>query len=147
MIKLNLKPDDRILRQFAWVAAIGFPLIAAMFTKGDAAFWQIWRFDWTHPVVLSLGGLGIVQLAACLAGLRQLTQVLFVVMTLIAFPIGFVLSHVLIALIYYLVFTPMALVFKLIGRDAMQRRLDPSIASYWHDRGAPRPPSSYFKLY
>jgi hypothetical protein len=147
MIKLDLKPPDRVLRQFAWIAAIGFPLLAAIFTRGGISFWQPLSWNWTHPVVLALGGLGLLQLVLCLVGFRALTLPLYVVMTLIAFPIGFVLSHVLIALIYYLVFTPMALVFRLIGRDAMNRKLDPDMASYWHARGAPRPPSSYFKLY
>ena len=53
----------------------------------------------------------------------------------------------LIGLIYYGVFTPMGLVMRMTGRDVLGKKLDPSLPSYWHERGAPRPASSYFKLY
>ena len=56
-------------------------------------------------------------------------------------------DHVLMASIYYLLITPFALVFRLIGRDVIGRRIDRTLPTYWRDRGAPRPASSYFKLY
>lgn len=147
MIRLDLTPPPRKLLQFAWIAAIGFPLLAAFFTRGDARWFAVWNWQWAHPVVLWLGGLGAAQLLLALAGVRQLTLALYVVMTLVAFPIGFVLSHVLMAVIYYLVITPFGVVFRLAGRDVLGRRPDPQRRSYWHDRGAPRSPASYFKLY
>jgi hypothetical protein len=58
-----------------------------------------------------------------------------------------VLSQVLMAVIFYLVFTPIGLCFRLAGRDAMGRKFDPKKTSYWHDRGPARSPASYFKLY
>ena len=75
---------------------------------------------------------------------------IYVLMMLIAIPIGFVISIVLLRLIYYLLFTPMALWFRIRGRDTMNRRLDPDRDSYWQDHrdiSRPRTPSSYLRLY
>lgn len=147
MIKLDLKPKPRILRQFAWAALIALPLLAGLFTRGDARWWQLGSWNWSHPAVLVTLGVAVVQLLACVAGFRWLTLGLYVVLTLVAFPIGFVLSHLLMGVIYYLVITPIGLCFRLIGRDPLGKRLDPSRPSYWHERGTPRPADSYFKLY
>lgn len=147
MIKLNLAPEQRILRQFAWIAAVAFPLLAAFVTRGEARWFQPWAWPWTSTLVLVLAGIGVGQLLALLAGMRQLTLGLYVVLMVIAWPIGFVISHVLIAVIYYLVITPIALFFRVTGRDVIGKKLDPRATTYWHDRGPPRPASSYFKLY
>lgn len=136
-MKLNLTPDRRILAQFAWVALVALPLLGAVFTG-----WQ-----WTGPWTLGLLALGALQLVLFLCRIDAPTRWLFLTLSLIAFPIGFVLSHVLMAAIFYLVVTPIGLVFRLIGRDAMQRRFDGDLGSYWRQRGPQRPPASYFELY
>ncbi|MCU0862737.1 MAG: hypothetical protein MUC36_03000 [Planctomycetes bacterium] len=148
MIKLNLKPEPHVLRQFAWIAAVLLPLLAAFLTRGDARWFAVASWQWGHPAVLVLGGLAAAQLLLFLFGVRQLTWLLYAGLSVIAFPIGFVISHVLMAAIYYLVITPIGLVFRLIGRDVLGKRLDRDGAtSYWHVRGAPRDAASYFKLY
>ena len=82
-----------------------------------------------------------------LAGVTFLSRALFVVLSVAFVPIGFVLSHVLLAVIYYLVLTPIALVLRLTGRDVIGKKLDPDAKSYWHERSGERPAKSYFKLY
>lgn len=151
MIKLNLKPAPHVLRQFAWIAAVLLPLLAAFLTRGSTRWYAVGAWQWGHPAVLVLAGLAAAQLLLFLAGVRQLTAVLYAGLSLIAFPIGFVLSHLLMAVIYYLVITPIGLVFRLIGRDVLGKRVDRSPgsagSSYWHDRGPARDAASYFKLY
>jgi hypothetical protein len=53
--------------------------------------------------------------------------------------LGWVNSRILMTLMFYLVFTPAALVMRAIGRDAMSRRLDKSTASYRVVRTARQP--------
>jgi hypothetical protein len=148
-MKLMLQPDRRQLRQFAWVSLFFFPGLGAFLA---------WKYGLPMEWVYALVGLGLVValvelvLAEALGSVGTLLEKLiprafFQLLTLLAFPIGFVLSHVLMALIYYLVMTPIGLIFRLIGRDAMGRKPDPKLVTYWHDRGAPRSPASYFKLY
>ncbi len=145
MIQVEFDPKPQVLRQFAYVAVVGLPLIALVVLK-LLGLWS-WTESWTHPAMLAAGGIGIGQLLLFTAGVRAPTRWVFVVLMLVALPIGFVISHVLMAVIYYLVITPIGLFFRLVGRDVIGRKLDPRKVSYWHDRGAPRPASSYFKLY
>jgi hypothetical protein len=44
--------------------------------------------------------------------------------------LGWVNARVLMTLIFFLVFTPIALVMRLMKRDALRRRLDPSASTY-----------------
>ncbi|MFT7536689.1 MAG: hypothetical protein ACI85K_002643 [Hyphomicrobiaceae bacterium] len=141
MIKLDLNPAPHIIKQFAWFAVIGMGLLgfaALKFTVG---------FAWDHPVFLTAIGIGVVQLLLFLVGVSIMSRTLFVVLSVAFVPIGFVLSHVMLAAIYYLVLTPIALVFRLIGRDVIGKKLDKNAKSYWHERSGDRPAASYFKLY
>jgi hypothetical protein len=141
MLKLDLKPKPHILKQFAFFGVVGLALIAFAILRLCGA----WSF--THPAFLVASGIGVLQLVLFLVGVTVVTAWLYAGLMIVAFPIGFVLSQVLMAAIYYLVMTPIGLVFRLIGRDAMGRKLELSKPSYWHDRGPQRSPSSYFKLY
>jgi hypothetical protein len=142
MLKLDLDPAPAKLRQFAFVAVPGLPLIAVVVLRIAGHGWAF-----GHPAVLAALGVGILQALALLAGFRGPSRALYVVLMLVALPIGFVLSHVLMAAIFYLVITPIGLIFRLLGRDAMCRKKEPGRVSYWTDRGPARSPASYFKLY
>ncbi|AGA31471.1 SxtJ family membrane protein [Singulisphaera acidiphila] len=52
-------------------------------------------------------------------------------LTLATWPIGWVISHLALGIVYYGVITPIALVFRLLGRDAMPRRFDRDAPTYW----------------
>jgi hypothetical protein len=138
MIKLEFHPSARMLRQFAWVALFAFPLLGLLLHHK-------WALPWTWFWVLA--ALGISVFAADLLGVRAWSRAVFVGLSLVSVPIGIVLSWILVRLIYWGVFTPIAALFRLFGRDAMHRKLDSAQQSYWVDRGPERAPASYFKLY
>jgi hypothetical protein len=48
-------------------------------------------------------------------------------------------------LIYFGVFLPIGLLFRAAGRDALQRRFDPSQNSYWQAKKQPHDIASYFR--
>ena len=50
-----------------------------------------------------------------------------------------IVSPVVLGVIFFLVFTPVALVFKVRGRDSMSRKFDPSLPTYWLQREPPGP--------
>jgi hypothetical protein len=141
MLKPNFRPEPRVLHQFAVFAVVGLPLLAGLLLRLFHAY------SWTHPALLAAAAVGVLQLVLYQARVTAPSRWLYVTLTIVALPIGFVLSQVLMALIYYLVITPIGLVFRAIGRDAMGRKLDAKCASYWHDRGPARKPSTYFRLY
>ena len=141
MIKIDFDPSPRVVSQFAWVAVAGLGLLAYLGLR-----WTV-GFSWDHPVFLGAIALGVLQLVLFLIGVRVVSRILFVTLSIVFVPIGFIISHVLIAVIYYVVLTPIALVFRLTGRDVLGRRPDPAKTSYWHQRDGARSPASYFKLY
>lgn len=141
MIKLDLNPAPHIIKQFAWFAVIGMGLLAFAVLKFTVGF------SWDHPTFLICVGVGVLQLLLFLAGVTIVSRLLYIVLSVAFIPIGFVLSHVLLAIVYYLVLTPIALVFRLIGRDVIGKKLDKDAKTYWVERSGDRPAASYFKLY
>ena len=63
------------------------------------------------------------------------------------FPIGFVISHVILIIIYYLVITPVGLLMRIVGYDPMHRKFDSSASSYWVPRDEITDNSRYFKQF
>jgi hypothetical protein len=59
-------------------------------------------------------------------------------------PIGWVVSHVILAFIYYVVVTPIALVMRIFGRDKLERRFA-AVETYWTERPPEIDPGSYFR--
>jgi hypothetical protein len=62
-------------------------------------------------------------------------------------PIGWVMSHLILAIIYYLVLTPVGLVLRALGRDPLHRRFEPEAKTYWIDRGEEPAVERYFRQY
>lgn len=49
-------------------------------------------------------------------------------------PLGWLVSHLLLALVFYLVITPLGLVRRLLHRDPLALRFEPGLSSYWTER-------------
>jgi len=121
------------LRQFAglWLAFLG----------GLAVFHGVWGGRPTLAKVLA-----VVALVPGVAGLIRPGSIrwLFKLAMAIATPIGWVVSNVLLAVIFYVVITPVAWVFKIMRRDALARRLDPTLKSQWVEREQVTDPRRYW---
>jgi hypothetical protein len=63
------------------------------------------------------------------------------------FPMGWILSHVLLSLVFYLVVFPIGLMMRLFRYDALRRRLDPEATSYWIKREANPDRRRYFRQF
>jgi hypothetical protein len=136
LVPIDWNPTPRHLRQFALAGA---SCLLAMAVLGAS------RRGWSPgPVCLAA-----LATALGLAGvLRPLwVRTPYRVSMAVTFPIGWVVSHVILAAIYYGVFTAVALVFRLIRRDALQRRLEPSAATYWQPKGRTDDLRRYFRQY
>ena len=59
--------------------------------------------------------------------------------------LGRVLSPIILGVIFFAVFTPVGLVMRFMGRDAMKRRWEPAAPSYWVKRDPPGPPEDSFE--
>jgi hypothetical protein len=109
LIEIEWHPTPKQLRVFG-VGGLLASIAAALvlhFVWGLAALWAV--------VVFAAG----VALCLCSLVSPRLTRLLYIGLTLVAMPIGFVVSIVLLAAFYFLLLTPVALVFRLIGRDVL----------------------------
>lgn len=115
----------KALRSFGWL--VGAVLL------GIAAFlW--WRHDWTPTTATYvLAGLG-----AALVVLGTLAPVvlrpLYRVWMALALVLGFIMTRVILTLVFYLLVTPIGLALRLFGKDSMHRKLDPEASSYWIEK-------------
>src|SRR6266699_3854776 len=72
---------------------------------------------------------------------------LFVTAMLLTFPIGWVVSQLVLAILFYFVLTPMAVFFRGRGRDRLARKPAPDRASFWTEKTTPLDVRSYFRQY
>ena len=145
MVQIDFDPDERTLRQFGWIALAGFGLLALLAWNE----WLIFAFglgDARTTVAATLAGVGV--LAAVLGLLYpRANRPLFVGLALLAFPIGFVLSHVILAVLFFLIIAPIGVVMRLVGHDPMKRRLEPEAETYWTPAEPMPPRGRYFKQF
>ena len=146
MISLNLRPDRKMLRGFGWVALVIFGLLGALVTWKHEIVGIHLSPAATRNVAYVLWALGGIWALFSLVR-PELNRFLFVGMSLVAFPIGFVVSHVILMIIFYLIITPVGLVFRLIGRDALGRRFDHGATSYWIEHPPVDSTERYFRQY
>ena len=145
MVELNLRPDARTLRQFGWIALGGFGLLALLAWNGWLAFAYLGEAS-RASVALGLAAL------AAVSGLFSLVfpkanLPIYLGLTIAAFPIGFVLSYVIMGTLFYVVIAPIGLVMRLFGHDPMERRIQRDAKSYWVDARPQRARDSYFKQF
>lgn len=70
----------------------------------------------------------------------------FITLMAITSPIGHVMSMVVLGVVYYMVLTPLAWVFRMTGRDVLRRRR-PESDSYWQAKTQPSDPKRYLRPY
>jgi Saxitoxin biosynthesis operon protein SxtJ len=59
--------------------------------------------------------------------------------------LGRVVSPIVLGAIFFGIFTPVGVVMRLCGRDAMCRKFDPAARSYWMHREPPGPPDGSYR--
>jgi hypothetical protein len=145
MVELNLRPDERTLRQFGWIALFGFGLLALLAWHGKLVFAHL---DPGNRATVA-------EVLGALAGISALFSLvwpkanlpIYVGLTVVAFPIGFVLSYVIMATLFYVVIAPVGFLLRAFGMDPMDRRFLPAAKTYWLDARPKRSRESYFKQF
>jgi hypothetical protein len=132
LIRLNRHPSRRDLRIFGTLGLLVFATLGAIAWRQGAELAAL--VAWATS--LALGGPGLVY--------PPLLRPLYLVAIFVTFPIGLVVSYVLLGALYFLVLTPIGLLMRLLGRDPLQRRFEPNRKSYWLPRSHERPATSYF---
>jgi hypothetical protein len=144
MLELNLAPDAATLRRFGFIALGGFGVLAVC-ARMEWLVFAAGLGSARDAVALGLGALGVFA-ALCSLAHPPLNRALWVALTLVGYPIGFLLSHLILAVLFFGVFAPIGALLRMLGHDAM--RLGRSdAASYWTDAAAPDTKDRYFRQY
>jgi hypothetical protein len=132
-IKTN--PSARDLRNFGLTVLIGFAIVACVLRFGSGKV--------TSAYVA--GGVGLaLGIGAFVPGLGR---ILYIAWMGLGIVIGSITSPIVLAVVYAVVFVPAALVMKILGRDALRRRIDRSSMSYWEPYRRATRPQAYFRQY
>jgi hypothetical protein len=117
-------PSDR---KFGYTFSLAF---------GALAIYIWWRGSPRYPVAIVLSALFLVITITkpeLLHPLNRAWMALSSVLQRIASP-------VVLGVLYFVVFTPVAVLMRLFNRDTMHRQFDRAAASYWTPRDPPGPP-------
>jgi hypothetical protein len=121
LMQIEWHPGRRPLRVF------GVSGLLASVVAGVVLHW-VWgaALGWSLAILAAGAGLFLCSLISLRA-----TRVLYLGLTIPMLPIGYLVSFLLLAGFYFLVLTPIAGVFRLIGRDPLHRRFEAVAESYW----------------
>jgi hypothetical protein len=117
----NPNPTTKELR---WFAALWFP-----------AFWGavgLVLLRRGHPDVAATLWAAAAVLAIAGVASPAIIKPVFRGMMRASYPLGWLVSHAVVAAAYFLVITPIGLLMR-IWHDPMRRRFEPSAKSYWID--------------
>lgn len=117
----QLKTSDRDLRKFGLMVGGVFAVLGLLF---------LWRHKAHYPYFLWPGA------ALVLFGTirPRALKWIYIAWMSVAFVLGFVMAHVILALLFFFVITPMGLVARLVGKDFLSLKLDRAAKSYWIPR-------------
>jgi hypothetical protein len=128
-------PSPRVLRQFAglWLAVFG-----------GAAAWRVWNGDAgvvTQFIASAAAVVGLLGLAV-----PRAVRPVFTGWMILAFPIGWTISRLVLLLMFFGMFTPFAMFFRLVGRDVLRLRRGPA-KTYWTPKPGPKTGAEYLRQY
>lgn len=132
---LPLNPTPRMLRQFAGAWLILFLALGL-------------RAAMSHNRML-LGGILAGMALIGIVGLFKPRAIrwLFIAATVAAFPIGWCVTQAALAILFFVILTPLAWVFRLRGRDLLNLHPPQAGTSLWVNRADPPEPGRYLKQF
>ena len=123
-----------------------------------AVFGAVWFvfFGALAGVVLGRGGprglAAVIWLAAIVVPsigwlAPRFMRLVYLGMALLAFPLGLVVSYVMLAAVFYLVLAPIGLLMQVFGYDPLKLRFERAAESYWVARHAAADLRRYFRQF
>jgi hypothetical protein len=137
LAEINWHPSRKELRVFAIIALIAAAVVALLLYRfrGLGIRWV--------AVIISLG---VAILLSSFVSLK-VTRAIYLGLVLATLPIGLLISFLLLAIFFFGILTPLAVIFRLIGRDSLQRKFDPDTDSYWTTHQQPDNLDRYYNQF
>jgi len=131
----NLKSDKKELRKFGMTVGIVLLLVAAFL---------LWKQRLSFSYFAWIGG------ALFVFGLTApaILKPVFRGWMTFAVIMGFVMTRAMLTIVYFCLFTPIALLLKMMGKDLLEEKWDKTTASYWVKRQpAPFDPAAVERMF
>jgi hypothetical protein len=118
----------------------GVVVLALFLLVGSILWWRLHAVD-AAITTWSLGaGIALLYYA-----IRPLRIPMYLGWMQLVLPIGLLISHLLLGIIYFAIISPMALVMRAFGRDTLERRFLPAEGSYWSAHDPEDEPARYLR--
>ena len=117
----QLKTSARDLRKFGLMVGGVFAVLGGLMLLRHKAHYPY--FLWPGAVLVLFGAI-----------LPRALKWIYIAWMSVAFVLGFVMAHVILTLLFFLVITPIGLVARLMGKDFLSLKLDRAAKSYWIPR-------------
>jgi hypothetical protein len=122
-MKLKLKEDPREWRKAAWMSVLGLALLSSV-------------LRWRHVLSLAAWGylMGLLASLAAAAALRpKWFGGYYRFSTKAGFRLGQMAGYAVLAIIFFVVVTPLGLALRLFGKDPLRLRRPPGAETYWSE--------------
>jgi len=134
MISIPWNPERRQLRQFAGIWFPAFCALVGWIVGKKTGHWGAVELAWMVCGAMALAGFIF----------PPLIRPVFVGLILLTYPIGWVVSHLLLGAIFYLLFLPIGLALHMTGHDPLQLK-PPAGNSLWKTPVGKTDPASYLR--
>lgn len=136
LVRIKWHPEKNELRTFGVLWLVFF---------GSIGTWWFWH-EASAAAYLSIWAIALV------GGLLGMTapmamRPVYIAWMCLVFPIGWLISHLLLGAIYYGLLLPIGLTLRLFRHDPLQKRLDRNSGSYWLPRKTDTRPERYFRQF
>ena len=112
-------PDRQELRSFGLIFATGLVLIFGLLLPWLAEKpWPSW------PWIVAAG------FAGCALVLPQALKPVYFLWMKIGHVLGWINTRIILGVVFFIIFAPVALLLRLLGKDPMHRRLDAQTSTY-----------------
>ena len=136
LLHIEKDPPALVMRLMGLFFALFFGVIGALAAfKFDS--WRTATWLWATGGVLAVGYYAI----------PPLRRPLYLGWVYALAPVGWLILHAIMVLIYYGVLTPVGLLMRLFGNDPLARRFERGQRSYWVERSDSHTLEEYFRQY
>lgn len=136
MLEINKNPTKKDLNLF------GLLFLAFWALVGGIAWWRfdapvVARYMWAIAAIVTFVHYAV----------PPVRRYVFLGWSYATYPLGWVVMHVILGIVFYLVITPIGLIMRAAGKDPMNRKPDPQANTYWIEHEQITDQSRYFRQF
>jgi hypothetical protein len=136
LIQIDHNPSTRQLNVFGFIWLLFFATVGGILLNSGSSV-LVAALVWGVSVLVPAVGWIV----------PEFMRIIYVGMAYATYPIGFVVSYLIMLVVYYLVLSPIGLVMRLFGHDPMNRHFDESADTYWCPRDQDDSLTAYFRQF